>query len=157
MAEGNPIDAVGYRRPPRNRQFKPGQSGNPTGRPKGAKNFATALAEELDAPITATENGKRKTISKREALAKQLVNKAIAGDAKAIPLLLNEMRLRETSLEVGDTLPELAHAEDDIVMAGILRRIRAADTETVVPEQKPEPSAEAQSEGSATAAIDSLP
>jgi len=90
-------------------------------------------------------------------VAKQLVNKAIAGDAKAIPLLLNEMRLRETSLEVGDTLPELAHAEDDIVMAGILRRIRAADTETVVPEQKPEPSAEAQSEGSATAAIDSLP
>jgi Family of unknown function (DUF5681) len=63
MAEGNPIGAVGYRRPPRNRQFKPGQSGNPTGRPKGAKNFATALAEELDAPITATENGKRKTIS----------------------------------------------------------------------------------------------
>jgi hypothetical protein len=58
MAEGNPIGAVGYRRPPRNRQFKPGQSGNPTGRPKGAKNFATALAEELDAPITATENGK---------------------------------------------------------------------------------------------------
>jgi hypothetical protein len=39
MAEDNPIDAVGYRRPPRNRQFKPGQSGNPTGRPKGTKNF----------------------------------------------------------------------------------------------------------------------
>ena len=39
--------AVGYGRPPVNRQFKPGQSGNPRGRPKGSKNFATIFAEAL--------------------------------------------------------------------------------------------------------------
>jgi hypothetical protein len=36
---------VGYGRPPRAHQFKPGQSGNPTGRPRGAKSEATMLRE----------------------------------------------------------------------------------------------------------------
>ena len=33
---------VGYAKPPREMRFRPGQSGNARGRPKGAKNFATA-------------------------------------------------------------------------------------------------------------------
>ena len=38
---------VGYGKPPRKSQFKPGQSGNPKGRPKGRKGFSTILVEEL--------------------------------------------------------------------------------------------------------------
>jgi hypothetical protein len=34
---------VGYCRPPREHQFKPGQSGNPRGRPKGSRNRATII------------------------------------------------------------------------------------------------------------------
>ena len=92
---------VGFSKPPRSTQFKPGQSGNPAGRPHGAKNFATALEDELRAPVTVTENGKRKRISKREVIAKHLVNKAASGDLKAIPLLLNEIRYREGHAAAG--------------------------------------------------------
>jgi len=38
---------VGYRKPPAKTRFKPGVSGNPHGRPKGASNFSTILDQEL--------------------------------------------------------------------------------------------------------------
>jgi hypothetical protein len=50
MSESNRSDgthAVGYKRPPVDRQFKPGQSGNPKGRPKGRKNLKTIVVEAL--------------------------------------------------------------------------------------------------------------
>ncbi|MEM1151208.1 MAG: DUF5681 domain-containing protein [Pseudomonadota bacterium] len=37
---------VGYVKPPKETRFKPGQSGNPKGRPKGSKNKRPALHEE---------------------------------------------------------------------------------------------------------------
>src|SRR5262249_9876502 len=74
--------AVGYGRPPVNRQFKPGQSGNPRGRPKGSKNLATMFAEALSRPVTVRDkSGKIRRLSKREL--EVIVNKAAAGDPKA--------------------------------------------------------------------------
>src|ERR1700742_2968486 len=40
-------DGVGYKRPPKHTQFRPGQSGNPKGRPKGTQNLKSDLREEL--------------------------------------------------------------------------------------------------------------
>ena len=37
---------VGYAKPPQSSRFKPGRSGNPNGRPKGARNKLPALNEE---------------------------------------------------------------------------------------------------------------
>ena len=76
--------AVGYGRPPANRQFKPGQSGNPRGRPKGSKNLPTMFAEALSRPVTVRDkNGKIRRLSKRELMVEVIVNKAAAGDPKA--------------------------------------------------------------------------
>jgi hypothetical protein len=60
---------VGYGKPPRHTRFAKGQSGNPRGRPRGAKNFNTLLEEALDEPVTVTENGGR---ALRSANAKRL-------------------------------------------------------------------------------------
>ena len=75
---------VGYGKPPQHSQFKPGRSGNPRGRPTGAKGFDASLARELEAKITVTEGGVRKTMTKAEAAAKRLVEKALKGDMPAI-------------------------------------------------------------------------
>jgi|SRR5665213_133789 len=118
---------VGFGKPPRSTQYKPGQSGNPAGRPRGAKNFATAIEEELQARVTVTENGKRKRISKREVIAKHLVNKAASGDLRAIPLLLNETRTREGNPADGGSNEVFGTPEDHDVFDSILRRIRGSD------------------------------
>lgn len=79
---------IGYGRPPKSTRFKPGQSGNPHGRPKGSTNLETLLTKALDAKVTIeTQNG-TKRITKREAIALKLVNQALSGDPKSIQTLL---------------------------------------------------------------------
>ena len=90
---------VGYKKPPVATQFKPGQSGNPKGRPKGAKNLTTTLETEINALITYIENGKRKKISKQGAFIRQAVNLAVGGDLRALSIVLNEIRLREGKMK----------------------------------------------------------
>jgi|688.fasta_scaffold351124_2 hypothetical protein len=74
---------VGYAKPPKDHQFKKGQSGNPKGRPKGSKNLKTILAEELDREVTVTQNGVPRKISKMRLAARQQADKAAKGDSKA--------------------------------------------------------------------------
>jgi hypothetical protein len=74
--------------PPEHARFKKGQSGNPAGRPPKSRDFKKLIEAELDCPVTLTENGKRVRISKREFLAKKLVNDAAKGDEKALAHLL---------------------------------------------------------------------
>jgi len=119
----DPQYPVGYKKPPRHTQFKRGVSGNVKGRPKGARNFATVIENELCARIEVTENGKRKRISKREAIAKQTVNRAAAGDPKATSILLNEARFQESQNKLSVTSNLVVGSEDHMVMDNMLQRI----------------------------------
>jgi Family of unknown function (DUF5681) len=78
---------VGFGKPPLRSRFKLGQSGNPKGRPRGSKNLATLLDNELNARVPITENGKRKTVTMRNAISKQTVRKAAAGEERFIKLV----------------------------------------------------------------------
>jgi hypothetical protein len=79
---------VGYRKPPAHTRFKPGQSGNPKGRRKGAVNADTLIERELAKKVTVRENGVAKTITKREVLATSTVNNAISRPGKDREFLL---------------------------------------------------------------------
>ena len=52
-------ERVGYRRPPVGTRFRPGQSGNPRGRPRGARNLSTIVATALNERVAVNENGRR--------------------------------------------------------------------------------------------------
>ena len=95
---------VGYGKPPRHARFTKGQSGNPRGRPSGAKNFATLLREALNEPVIVTENGGRRKVSKRQAIITQLVNRSATADFRAIKILLDIVRDIERQTE--PTAPE---------------------------------------------------
>ena len=41
-------DKVGYCKPPKHSRFKPGQSGNPLGRPRKNRSIETMIKRELD-------------------------------------------------------------------------------------------------------------
>jgi uncharacterized protein DUF5681 len=91
---------VGYGKPPRHSRFKKGSSGNPKGRPRDSKNAATLLNEALSEQVVISENGRRRTITKKEAIVTQIVNKAASGVHRAIQLLLvNQIPLIEARLE----------------------------------------------------------
>jgi hypothetical protein len=116
---------VGYARPPRQHQFRQGCSGNPRGRPRGAKNLATLLDETLNEKVHVNDNGKRKTISKRQAILKQLVNKAAGGDPRSIQLLLGEIRLIESRADSAAAATGGLAEADREVLAQIYRRLQA--------------------------------
>src|SRR5205807_5264516 len=71
---------VGYGKAPRHSRFTKGRSGNPRGRPAGAKNLKTLLSEALNEPVIVTENGGRRKVTKREAIITQLVNRSATAD-----------------------------------------------------------------------------
>ena len=79
--------SVGYKKPPKHHQFKKGQSGNPQGRPKGHRNFATDVQEELQELILVTEGQQVHTITKQRALVKRTMEQALKGDLRAIEVM----------------------------------------------------------------------
>jgi Family of unknown function (DUF5681) len=73
-----------YRKPPKDKQYKPGQSGNPTGRPKGVRNLKTDLLEELRTLVEVPTTGGVRRITTQKAILRALVEKARDGDVRAI-------------------------------------------------------------------------
>ena len=111
---------VGFGKPPKSSQFKKGKSGNPKGRPKGAKSLKSVLQAELAQKLSVKEDGKAKKISKMEALAKRLVAQALSGDGRALSELLRQVNLHLG--DVPDTDPALTSAseEDAEILAAFL-------------------------------------
>jgi hypothetical protein len=119
---------VGYGKPPNATRFQQGQSGNPTGRRRGSKNLSTILEEELEQRVVIRENGKQKTITKRRASMKQLVNKAASGEHRALQILLNYLHESEKRTPtIDDDLP-LSDIDQEIV-SGILERLQRVKQE----------------------------
>jgi len=116
---------IGYGKPPRHPGFPKGRSGNPKGRPKGSKNLATLVAEALDEKVQVTEDGKRRRVTKRELVIKQLVNKSASADLRAIKQLTDivERAERRAADSPAAPPPPAITAADEEVIAELRKRI----------------------------------
>lgn len=86
---------VGFSRPPREHQFKPGRSGNPKGRPKGSKSAQTILREILTRKISARVGGKVVQMTVCQAIFTKIAEDALKGDPKAASFLINRFDMNE--------------------------------------------------------------
>lgn len=81
-------------------QFKPGQSGNPGGRPKRGWNWAKLFEEAVDEELT-TKDGKM-TAQAKQFIVKKLVRMAVDGDMVAVKEIINRMDgMPKQSTEIG--------------------------------------------------------
>src|SRR4051794_41244267 len=122
MARDKDDDEVGYKKPPKAHQFKPGRSGNPTGRRKAAPTFASDLADEMREPITLRENGRERRVTKQRAFIKALTSLAIKGDIRAINALV--ACARNFAPEQTTTKSEELDPEDLDILENFIRRKR---------------------------------
>ena len=79
--------------------FQKGESGNPTGRPRGARNRRTLLAEHLLEGDT-------------EAIVRTMIERAKEGDMAAVRLCVDRICPRVTDRPAGFELPPLVRAAD---------------------------------------------
>jgi hypothetical protein len=70
-------------------QFKPGQSGNPEGKPKGTKHISTHIKEMLEDPNFELKLKDGSIIKGRpmQAIIKTAIAKAVSGDMRAFDML----------------------------------------------------------------------
>ena len=86
---------VGYKKPPHSTRFKKGVSGNPGGRPSAKRNLSKKLSvkatflDVLAKPVKVNIGGKTLNINGIEAAFLQLRAKALAGDYRALRLLID--------------------------------------------------------------------
>ena len=112
---------VGYARPPADKQFKPGQSGNPRGRPKGSLSLITVLRKALNDRVEVTQNGRVRRISKFELAVTQMVNRAVKGDTRAMQQILVLAPILEAD---APTSEQALDGDEQAVLASILGRMR---------------------------------
>lgn len=90
---------VGYGKPPKHSQFPKGTSGNPRGRPRGARGLKSDLLAALSARQTIRINGKQVRGNRQEQMLRTLATRAAAGDLKAqallIPLILQALGIED--------------------------------------------------------------
>lgn len=119
----------GYGKPPRHSQFKPGQSGNPRGRPRRAapaeplsdSEFDRMLREGLDTEVAIKDGARGRRIRMSEAVLRS----TLASAAKGNPLAQRIILTMQQDLELREAARRLAEEEANRQSVAFARRIKA--------------------------------
>jgi hypothetical protein len=112
---------VGHGRPPPQHQFRPRQSGNPRGRPRGAKNESTILREILSRKIKNRSGDHVRTITVLEGILLRIADDSLKGDIKSAAFLPN----RYGSMVSGELQQSEISDDDREVLEAYAARVRS--------------------------------
>ena len=116
MADGASGYKVGPGRPPLHTRFKKGQPGNPGGR--SAKSLPALLADALNETVVVTIDGRRRKMTKREAIVMQMVDKSASADLRATKMLIDMKKEDEKKARLAAPPREprpLSAADEEVV------------------------------------------
>jgi Family of unknown function (DUF5681) len=134
---------VGKCRPPVDKQYKPGQSGNPKGRPRGRRNTKTLIERVLEEPVTVRLGEKTRTLPMFEAIFLSHATKAAQGDVRSAGFVfdlagdfmdsvagtgqqttaLEQQGVRPPSAELFENIDEALLSDDDKIDLSRFREI----------------------------------
>lgn len=89
---------VGYGKPPKHSQFKPGQSGNRPGGRRQPRTVAEQFDQILAERVSIIEGGQSRSMTREAVLLRQLVNKAMSGDRHAVSVVLGHLEKRPDAI-----------------------------------------------------------
>lgn len=118
---------VGFGRPPKATQFKPGKSGNPRGRPKGSRPVGAVLQDILRQRIAVTQNGRTRWLPRLEVMLRKLANDAMRSEPSAVKLMLSLVDRYAEAPEATLSADEVL-AEDQAIIARYLPSTPANQT-----------------------------
>jgi Family of unknown function (DUF5681) len=116
---------VGYKRPPRHSRFQPGQSGNPRGRQRAARNLGSDVKRTLESPVRLNEQGKTKRVSTQEAALLRLREKALKGDARSLDRLLQLAQTFNNGAATDSPGGKAVAAEDQVILDAYAAEVRS--------------------------------
>jgi hypothetical protein len=108
--------------PPKEFQFKPGQTGNPKGRPKGSMNFHKILNLILKENAKIVIGDRTIKMPKKQILALKAVNSAMQGDLKSLQLLLPHILMAEKQQAEQEAKKEALSKDDAAILAAYINQ-----------------------------------
>ena len=116
---------VGYGKPPKHTRFRPGRSGNPSGRRKGVRNLKTDVKRTLKVPVRVKEGGRARKMSTQEGALMLLREMALRGDGRSLDRLLDfAARFNNDAADTGPA--QAVSAEDQAILDAYAAEIAAS-------------------------------
>jgi hypothetical protein len=107
---------VGYKKPPKHSQFKPGKSGNPKGRKPKAKDSKTLCREVISETKEITENGIKQKMPLEKIIYKMVIASALKGNPSSMKMALSLIKEHGFTEELDPSAREM-----------VIRLVRAQD------------------------------
>jgi hypothetical protein len=132
--ESGPTDyAIGFGRPPKHSQFKPGKSGNPRGRPKKRASLQDIVTAVLFEKMPVRIGERTQKITSVDALIRTAMNRGLKGDHRFLTSVIAFIRMSGLcETDANASTNDIDSTDDQAILADFLKR-HGSGTESIMP------------------------